>query len=79
MGVTIAEVCHQKKDSLAVSDWKLHISKTIAVTLENLVMSIKASNVSLFNGDRSTHIIFNIPVLSGGYYLDTVATGFIQC
>ena len=73
-GVTIAEVCHQKKDSLAVADWKWYISKTIAVTFENSVMSIKASNVTLFNGDRSTHIMYNIPVLSGGYYLDTVAT-----
>ena len=73
-GVTIAQVCHKKKDSLAVADWKWYISKTIAVTFENSVMSIKASNVTLFNGDRSTHIMFNIPVLSGGYYLDTVAT-----
>ena len=59
---------------MAVADWKWYISKTIAVTFENSVMSIKASNVTLFNGDRSTHIMFNIPVLSGGYYLDTVAT-----
>ena len=43
---------------------------------ENLVTSIKASNGLLFNGDGSTQVIFDIPAMSGGYYLDSAATRF---
>ena len=53
-----------------------YVPKPIAVRSENLVTSIKASNGSLFNGDGTTQVIFDIPAMSGGYYLDTAATRF---
>ena len=54
-----------------MSDRMLYIPKPIAVTSENLVTNIKASNGSWFIGDASTQVIFDIPAMSGGYYLDS--------
>ena len=34
----------------------------------------KASNGSLFNGNESIQIIYDIPAMSGEYYLDSAAT-----
>ena len=48
-----------------------------SVKSENFVSSMKASNVSLFNGQWSTQVIFGIPAMSGGYYLDSAATRFL--
>ena len=72
----MADVRHQRKEGSAVSDRMRYVPKPIAVRSENLVTSIKASNGSLFNGDGSTQVIFDIPAMSGGYYLDTAATRF---
>ena len=72
----MADVRHQRKEGSAVSDRMRYVSKPIAVRSENLVTSVKASNGSLFNGDGSTQVIFDIPAMSGGYYLDTAATRF---
>ena len=72
----MADVRHQKKKGSVVSDQMWYIPKPIAVRSENLVTSIKASNKSLFNGDGSTQGIFDIPAMSGGYYLDTAVTQF---
>jgi len=70
----MADVRHQRKEGSAVSDRMQYVSKPIAVRSENLVTSIKSSNGSLFNGDGSTQVIFDIPAMSGGYYLDSAAT-----
>ena len=72
----MADVRHQRKEGSAVSDRMRSVSKPIAVRSENLVASVKASNGSLFNGDGSTQVIFDIPAMSGGYYLDTAVTRF---
>ena len=72
----MADVRHQRKESSAVSDCMRYVSKPSAVRSENLVTSSKASHGSLFNGDGSTQVIFDIPAMSGGYYLDTAATQF---
>ena len=55
----MADVCHQRKEGSAVFDHMQYVPKPIAVRLENLVMSIKASNGSLFNGGGSTQVIFD--------------------
>ena len=70
----MADVRHQKKEGSAVSDRMRYVPKPIAVRSENLATSIKASNGSFFNGDGSTQVIFDIPAMSGGYYLDSAAT-----
>ena len=72
----MADVRHQRKEGSAVSDRMRYVPKPIAVRSENLVTSVKASNGSLFNGDGSTQVIFDIPAMSGGYYLDSAATRF---
>ena len=66
----MTDVRHQRKEGSVVSDRMRYVPKPIAVRSENLVTSIKASNGSLFNGDGSTQVIFDIPAMSGGYYLD---------
>ena len=71
----MADIHHfQKKEGSVVSDQMRYIPKPITVRLENLVMSIKASNGSLFSGDGSTQVIFYIWSMSGGYCLDSAAT-----
>ena len=50
---------------------------------ENLAPSIKASDISLLNGDRSPQILIDVPAMSGGYYLGeaistAVCTGNLQ-
>ena len=72
----MAEVRHQRKEGPAVSDRMRYVPKPIPVRSEKLVTSVKASNGSLFNGDGSTQVIFDIPAMSGGYYLDSAATRF---
>ena len=72
----MADIHHQKKEGSAVSDRMRYVPKPIAVRSENLVTSVKASNGSLFNGDGSTQMMFDIPAMSGGYYLDSAATRF---
>ena len=72
----MADVRHQRKEGSAVSDRMRYVPKPIAVRSENLVTSVKASNGSLYNGDGSTQVIFDIPAMSGGYYLDSAATRF---
>ena len=57
----MADIRHKQKEGSAVSDRMGYVPKPIAVIMrsENLVMSIKASNGSLFNGGGSTQVIFD--------------------
>ena len=43
---------------------------------ENLLSSVKASNGNIQSGDGISTVIFDIPAMSGGYYLDAAATRF---
>ena len=61
---------HQKKEGSAVSDHLKMDVKPIAVRTENLVTCIKATNGNAQLGDRICTIIFDIPAISDGYYLD---------
>ena len=67
---------HQKKEGSAVSDRLKFDVKPIAVRSENLVTSIKATNGNAQSGDGISTIIFDIPAMSGGYYLDAASTRF---
>jgi hypothetical protein len=69
----MADVRQQKKEGPALFNWMWYALKHIIVRSENLVRSIKAANRSLFNGDRSTQVIFDISAMSRGYYLDSAA------
>ena len=73
----MADVCHQKKEGSAVYDRMgyVHVPTPIAGRSVNLVMSIKASNGSLFNSDGS------LPCFSyewGIYYLDISPQSIIK-
>ena len=48
----------------------------IAVQSVNLVTSIKATNGNAQLGDGISIIIFDIPAMSGGYYLDAASMRF---
>jgi len=67
---------HQKKEGSAVSDRLKFDVKPIAVRSENLVTSIKATNGNAQSGDGISTIIFDVPAMSGGYYLDAASTRF---
>ena len=67
---------HQKKEGSAVSDRLKFDVKPIAVRSENLVTSIKATNGNAQSGDGISTLIFDIPAMSGGYYLDAASTRF---
>ena len=50
--------------------------KATAVRSENLVASIKATNGNAQSGDGISTVIFHIPAMSRGYYLDAALTRF---
>jgi hypothetical protein len=45
-------------------------TKPVAVRSENILSNLKASNGARFNGDGSSTIIFDVPAMTGGFYLD---------
>lgn len=63
-----------KKEGSAVTDMMRFNGKPVAVRSENILSSVKASNGSRFSGDGTSTIIFDIPAMSGGYYLDPATT-----
>ena len=74
--VSMDDLRHQKKEGSAISDRLRFNTKPIAVRSENLVSSIKATNGNIQTGDGVSTIIFDIPAMSGGYYLDAASTRF---
>ena len=74
--VSMDDLRHQKKEGSAISDRLRFNTKPIAVRSENLVSSIKATNGNIQTGDGVSTIIFDIPAMSGGYYLDAALTRF---
>ena len=62
------------KQGTAVSDHMKYNVKPTAVRSENLLNNIKASNGNLFDGDNQHEIIFEIPAMAGGYYLDAAGS-----
>lgn len=67
----------QKKEGSAVTDSMRYNIKPVAVRSENLLTSIKASNGNQFSGDGVTQVIFDVPAMAGGYYLDTATSRFV--
>lgn len=65
-----------KKEGNAVSDRMKYGIKSVAVRSENLLTTVKASNGNTFQGNGSTQVIFDIPAMSGGYYLDSASSRF---
>ena len=63
----MADIRHQKR-GVMISCVQLNTihSETHHCGSENLVTSVKALNGSLFDGDGSTQVIFDIPAMSGG-------------
>ena len=67
---------NQKKEGSAVSDSMRFNVKPVAVRSENILTSIKSSNGNAFSGDGSSQVIFDVPAMAGGYYLDTASSRF---
>ena len=63
-----------KKEGSAVTDAMRYNGKPVAVRSENILSSVKASNGARFTGDGSTTVIFDVPAMAGGYYLDPTST-----
>ena len=64
------------KQGTTVSDRMRFNVKPTAVRSENLLNNIKASNGNTFTGSSNDQLIFEIPAMSGGYYLDAAASRF---
>ena len=64
------------KQGMAVTNLMRYNVKPTGVRSENLLNNIKASNGNEFTGSSEGQIIFDVPAMSGGYYLDSAGSRF---
>ena len=64
------------KQGTAVTDLMRYNVKPTAVRSEISLNNIKASNGNSFAGSSEGQIIFDVPAMSGGYYLDSAGSRF---